>query len=353
MSGVVRVLVPGGVADPGRASGGNTYDRRLCDTLRASGWSLLAHEVDGGWPWDPEHGRAGLAAALAGVPDGQVVLVDGLLASRLPQVVVPEAARVRMVLLVHLPVGVDDVAARWSERRVVAAATSVVTTSAWTRDWLVGEYGLAPHRVAVARPGVDAAARSPGSGDGASLLVVGNLSPVKGHDQLLAALADLRDLGWRCRWIGSTTVAPSFVSRLRDAAAGLGIDDRLELTGTLTGARLDAAYADGDLLVLPSRRETYAMVVTEALARGLPVVATAVGGVAEALDGAAPADAARAGVLVEPDDPAALADALRSWLTDPGLRSRLRAAAESRRARLGGWPETAARVGAVLREAAA
>ncbi len=79
------------------------------------------------------------------------------------------------------------------------------------------------------------------------------------------------------------------------------------------------------------------MVVTEALARGLPVVATAVGGVAEALDGAPPADAARAGVLVEPDDPAALADALRSWLTDPGLRSRLRAAAESRRARLGGW----------------
>ncbi len=164
MSGVVRVLVPGGVADPGRASGGNTYDRRLCDTLRASGWSLLVHEVDGGWPWDPEHGRAGLAAALAGVPDGQVVLVDGLLASRLPQVVVPEAARVRVVLLVHLPVGVDDVAARWSERRVVAAATSVVTTSAWTRDWLVGEYGLAPHRVAVARPASTQPRARPGRG---------------------------------------------------------------------------------------------------------------------------------------------------------------------------------------------
>ena len=74
------------------------------------------------------------------------------------------------------------------------------------------------------------------------------------------------------------------------------------------------------------------MVVTEALARGLPVVAAEVGGVPEALGHGADGD--RPGLLVPPDDPAALAAALRAWLGDAELRARLRRAARERRASL-------------------
>jgi glycosyltransferase involved in cell wall biosynthesis len=88
------------------------------------------------------------------------------------------------------------------------------------------------------------------------------------------------------------------------------------------------------------------MVVTEALARGLPVIATAVGGLPEAL-GTAP-DGSLPGVLLPPDDPAALADALRTWLTDPAMRDRLRARARARRERLPAWSDTAHRLAAVL-----
>ena len=112
------------------------------------------------------------------------------------------------------------------------------------------------------------------------------------------------------------------------------------------GNALDRAYSDADLFVLPSRAETYGMVVTEALARGLPVVATAVGGVPEAL-GLAP-DGDRPGLLIPPDDPAALADALRAWLTDPGLRERLRKAALGRRETLPTWHDAARRLSEVL-----
>ena len=73
--------------------------------------------------------------------------------------------------------------------------------------------------------------------------------------------------------------------------------------------------------MLPSRAETYGMVVTEALARGIPVLGTQVNGVPEAL-GAAP-DGTVPGLLVPPGDPAALAAALRDWLTDAGLRAAL------------------------------
>ena len=94
-------------------------------------------------------------------------------------------------------------------------------------------------------------------------------------------------------------------------------------------------YRASDLLVLPSRLEAYGMVVTEALAAGLPVVATAVGGVPEALGRTA---SGLPGRLVPPDDPAALAEVLGAWLRDAGLRARLRTAAR-------GAPADARRLG--------
>jgi glycosyltransferase involved in cell wall biosynthesis len=93
-----------------------------------------------------------------------------------------------------------------------------------------------------------------------------------------------------------------------------------------------------DLLVSASRRESFGMAVTEALAHGVPVVVTDVGGHQEAVGRAA---GARPGVLVPPDDPDRLAAALRSWLTDRHTREQLRTAAACRRGRLGTWAETA------------
>ena len=122
----------------------------------------------------------------------------------------------------------------------------------------------------------------------------------------------------------------------------------MTFAGAVTGAELDRAYARADLLVLPSHAETYGMVVTEALARGIPVLATGVGGVAEALG-----DGVRPGLLVPPGDPRALAGALRAWLTDAGLRAHLRAAAKARRATLRRWADTTAVLDGVLAGAAA
>ena len=86
------------------------------------------------------------------------------------------------------------------------------------------------------------------------------------------------------------------------------------------------------------------MVVTEALARGVPVLATDVGGVPEALG--------HGGLLVPPGDPEAFGAALRRWLEDASLRERLRRAARERRATLPGWDDTASAVATALMAAA-
>jgi glycosyltransferase involved in cell wall biosynthesis len=340
----VHVIVPEDIDDPARPSGGNTYDRRVCRGLAALGWTVREHPV-------PAAGgsHAILARALRRVPDGAVALLDGLIASPAPDALVPEARRLRQVVLVHMPFGhrPPHGAARAREEEVLGVATAVLTTSAWTRRRLEELYALPAERVHVAEPGVDAAPVAPGTAAGGALLCVAAVTPGKGHDVLLDALGQTIDLPWTCTCVGSLVRDPVFAGGIRRRPRG----GRVRFRGPLTGAELDRAYAAADVLVLPSHAETYGMVVTEALARGLPVIATDVGGVGEALGHAE--DGTRPGLLVPPGDPVALGAALRRWLGDAELRGRLRRAARERRSFLRRWPATTSDVAGVLAAAAA
>jgi glycosyltransferase involved in cell wall biosynthesis len=351
--GCVHVVVPGGIDDPERPSGGNTYDRRLCAALAAGGWSVRSHPVPGEWPEPTAGARQALARALDAAPDGSLVLVDGLVCSAAPEVLVPAARRLRVVVLMHMPLGAtpehDHLVE--AERAVVSAAAAVVTTSDWCRGWLLAAYRLDPARVHVALPGVDPARPAAGSGDGSSLLCVGAVIPGKGHDVLLTALEEVAEQPWRCVCVGALTIAPRFVDALRARIRDAGLEGRVLLDGPRTGDELEVRYAAADVLVLASRAETYGMVVTEALARDLPVLATEVGGVPEALG--ATVDGRRPGLLSPPGDADALAGSLRRWLTDAALRRDLRDAARQRRARLTGWSHTAERVARAFTEVAA
>ena len=340
----VHVLVPDGIDDPLRPSGGNVYDRRVCRGLMALGWSVHEHAVAGQWPRPDAPARLAAAAALARVPDGGVVLVDGLLASVLPEVLEPEADRLRLVVLLHMPR--DDA----REIAALSAASAIVATSEWTQRWLLDHYDLPRDHVYVVRPGADIAEVAAGSASGGRLLCVGAITPAKGPDVLLEALATVDDPTWQCVFVGSLELDLEFVDTLRRRAKDRRLADRVYFAGPLTGAELERAYAEADALVLASQFETYGMVVTEALARGLPVVATEVGGVPEALGHAS--DGSRPGVLVAPGDPHALAQALRRWLGDPLERARLRAAARSRRLTLSDWAQTSRELSAVLTEVA-
>jgi len=346
-----HVVVLEGIDDTARPSGGNTYDRRVCRGLAALGWTVHEHAVPGPWPAADAEGRAALARTVGRIPDGATVLLDGLIASTAPEVLVPHAARLRQVVLVHMPLGHrppdgEAGATRARERAVLAAAAAVVTTSAWTRRRLGELYGLPADRVHVAEPGVDGAGLAPGTAAGDALLCVAAVTPDKGHDVLLDALATATDLSWRCACVGSLDRDRAFAETVRRRARDRRIGDRVRFAGARTGPDLDRAYAAADLLLLPSRAETYGMVVTEALARGVPVLAADVGGVTEALGHGQDGD--RPGLLVPPGDHAALGAALRAWLTDAGLRGRLRRAARERRTSLRGWPATSAVLAGVL-----
>ncbi|AXE89970.1 glycosyltransferase family 4 protein [Streptomyces sp. Go-475] len=350
----VHFVLPGGVDDPATPSGGNAYDRRVCLDLPGFGWQVTKHAVAGDWPRPSAAARTELARALAELPDGAAVLLDGLVACGVPEIVVPEAERLRMAVLVHLPLGDETgldaaVAAELDarERAVLRAVPAVIATSDWAVRRLVSHHGLPPERVHVAAPGADIAPLAPGTDGVSRLLCVAAVTPRKGQHRLVKALAAVTDLPWSCVCVGSLTQDPEYVAHLRSLIRTHGLEDRLELAGPRSGPALDASYATADLMVLTSYAETYGMAVTEALARGIPVLATDVGGVPEAV-GRAP-DGGVPGILVPPENPAAIAAELRGWFGEADVRRRLKAAARGRRAALDGWATTAQSLAAVLR----
>ncbi|MEZ0577675.1 glycosyltransferase family 4 protein [Nocardioides sp. MH1] len=306
----LRFVLPPDVDDPARPSGGNRYDRKVIGALRERGWTVTEQH---------EHPRD--------VADGGVVVVDALVGLREPD-------RYRgAVVLLHMPFAQSQPGWRTAERALLHAAAEIVTTSYWTREWVVTHYGLDPSHVMVARPGVDPSPSTTASSAGERLLCVGAVTRLKGYDVVLAALERVADLAWTCVVAGALDLEPSFVEALRRSPAA----ERVTFAGPLPAP----PYEEADLLVSGARHEAYGMAATEALAHGVPVLATAVGGTVEAVGAG--------GVLVPSDDPDALAAELRRWLTDASAREELRAAAAGRRTSLRSWADTARDLEVVLR----
>ncbi|MGC5221714.1 glycosyltransferase family 4 protein [Micromonospora sp. DT81.3] len=337
--GMLWLVVPQGVDDPTRVSGGNVFDQRVREGLRDRGWQVRAVEVE------PDPGTR-LAEELSRVPTEAVVLVDGLVAMRAAGVIEAAAGRLRIVVLAHMVVGAfagADARDIEGEARVLSCARRVIVPSEWVRSEFVERGRVAPERVVVAMPGSDDAPEARGTATGGALLCIGVVAPHKGQDTLVDALVQLGSrMPWTCTIAGSVAVDPGFAGRVAARAEGAGLSERITWAGVLTPIELDAEYARADLLVAPSRTESYGIAVAEALRRGVPVLASRVGGIPEAVR---PGVAA---VLVPPDRPDALSDALRRWIIDPTLRARLTDEARRTRTRRPRWSDTVDTIDATL-----
>lgn len=329
-------------------TGGSLYNRRMAEALTRRGWAVQVEELDEGFPYPDSAALERASAALRRLPAGRLVLIDGLAFGAMPEVVWPERTRLRLVALVHLPLasapGLGPEAAahfRQSERRALACARRVIVTGPNALT-LLQSVGLRHRNVTVVEPGTDPAPLATGSGGGAvRLLCVGALRAGKGHDVLLAALRMVPQGGWSLTCAGSLTCDPGTAAQVRGLVSRLHLDPSVTLLGELDEQALGASYASADLLVHPSLCETYGMAVAEALARGLPVIATATGA-ARSLVGDS------AGLVVPPGNAAALAKAIARMVGSAGLRSRCAAGARQVRARLANWDAAAARLGAAL-----
>lgn len=339
-------LVPG---DWDSRTGGYLYDRRIVDGLRAAGWRVARCSPGDGFPLPDAVARAQARRVIEALPDGALVVADGLGFSALPELAERHAKRLRWVALVHHPLAFESglspaEQARLfdSERHALACARQVVVTSPSTARALAA-FDVPAGRITVVEPGTDRAARATGGGAGAealSLLCVATVTARKGHAVLIEALAGMPDRAWHLHCAGSLS-RDATVAAVRAGVARHGLDDRVTWHGEVDGPALEALYAQADLFVLPSFHEGYGMALAEALAHGLPIVSCAAGAIADTVP-------ASAGVLVPPGDADALRDALQRLMDDAAWRATLAAGAREAAERLPTWDDAGARFAAVL-----
>ncbi len=205
----------------------------------------------------------------------------------------------------------------WTDLLYNRSVAAVVAISDEVRRRLV-DAGVRRERITVIRSGVEPPAGLPGPagralararfgiGEELAIGIVAALERRKGHDVLLRALAELdaKSLPWRCLACGGGSQREP----LERLAAELGVMERVRFLGEQP--QVADVLAALDVFVMPSRHEGLGVAVLEAMATGLPVVASAVGGIPEALE------PGRTGLLVPPDDPVALAAALGELARD-------------------------------------
>ncbi|MFC3282270.1 glycosyltransferase family 4 protein [Litchfieldella rifensis] len=340
--------------DPAQLTGGYVYDARIVEALRKRGWQVEVIGLDGAFPEPDAVAADALQAALARQPDGARVVIDGLAMSGLPEVVAKHAARLDITGLIHHPLAdetglADAERTRFaiSETRALAAVDRIIVTSAFTARRLA-DFSVSATKVAVVEPGIEPAglAASVASEHDESrpqrLLCVATITPRKGHDLLVEALAPLADRAWQCDCIGGLEHDRAHAERVIAAIRRHDLQQRVRLLGERPPHALGEAYHQADLFVLPSHYEGYGMVVAEALAHGLPVITTTGGALAHTLP-------AEAGLAVPAGEVAALREALQQWLDDHELRIRLRRGARRARERQHDWQAAGDAFAAALR----
>ncbi|MBP1633051.1 MAG: D-inositol-3-phosphate glycosyltransferase [Acidobacteria bacterium] len=227
------------------------------------------------------------------------------------------------------PAGLLRIAA---ETEVIARAGCVIASTQAEAAQLIEHYAANPERLCVSPPGVDHSVFHPGDRaaarsalglavEGRLVLFVGRIQPLKGVDVALAAFALVATRLPDCRLLvvggPSGPQGMEEMAFLRAGAVTVALGDRVLLRDPLPHRSLAGVYQAADVVVVPSRSESFGLVAAEAQACGIPVVASAVGGLAHVVaDG-------ESGLLVPGWDPPDYADALHRILTDPQLADRL------------------------------
>jgi D-inositol-3-phosphate glycosyltransferase len=243
----------------------------------------------------------------------------------------------------------DPAHRRQLEADVVRCADGLVVSTFEERDLLVERYDAVPDRIEIIPPGVDHAVFTPGeaarvrrlwrAGRDPVLLFVGRIQPLKGVDLAVQCLAALDHPRAQLVVVGGPSGADGDreLTRVHTLARDLGVADRVRFEPARAHEDLACYYRAADVVLVPSRTESFGLVALEAAACGTPVVASSVGGLRAIVDHGV------SGYLVEERDPYAYAAHVEDVLRDPEHTAEMRARAAAR-ARQYTWSIAAARL---------
>ena len=235
------------------------------------------------------------------------------------------------------------------ESEVIGCSDVILSNSSFETDQLVSHYGADPSRIEIVPPGVDhwifnpacksEARRLLNLSEQKTLLFVGRIQPLKGVDLAISTLAELEDKDARLILIGSSSgmEGPSEQRRITKMVKELGLTNRVLFVEPQPHEKLVNWYRAADVLLMPSRSESFGLVALEAAACGLPVVASEVGGLQTIVENGL------SGYLINDRDPWSYAAHVSKIIDDSGKAEEMSEEAVER-SKLFTWSVTAARI---------
>ena len=349
--------IPGDLDLP---TGGYRYGRRVLAEIANAvrpGFELVHLPLPGGYPFPSKAELSKTRSQLTELPSGATVLIDGLALGAMPPTLITDL-NLDVVALVHHPLGFEaglsDSQSKdllHNETSVLKLVREVIVTSPATKSQLVASLGVQAENIAVALPGLERPTRHKDLSNTSTvlqsdtetvkILSVGSITPRKGHDILIDALGELRELRWECRIVGITPDGSTLDDDLKIQAGEKGIADRITFVGGLSETALEDQYLWADVFALLTRYEGFGMAFAEAMIYRLPVVAGAGGAVPDTVP-------ENAGALIPVDDRAAATAALKRLIQDPDARAQAGHNARRRAEEFPTWSDTACLIADVL-----
>ena len=345
LSGMQQLIFvyPGDLNSP---TGGYAYDRRIIAGLKSLAWEIQLIGLGEGYPFPNSAQVKQAKKQLQGLAPGVPMVIDGLALGVLPEVAACVAEHHPLIALIHHPLAFEfglsqDQAAllKQSETEALRHASKVIANSPATARDLNRHYGVPMDRIDVVLPGTDRSMQqrersqiTNGNRNAIRLLSVASIIPRKGFHDLLAALAPLADLPWTLSIAGDTTRNAGAFEQLIGDITRFGFEGRVHVLGAVSDSELDILYTRADAFVLASLFEGYGMVYAEAMAYGLPIIATSAGAIPDTVP-------SEAGLLVSPGDITALTLALKTIIEDAPSRARLSSGALQAAAQQPTWDQ--------------
>ena len=260
-------------------TGGHLYNRHMVEGLKQKGHrvkvlrldesTILTHAIE-----------LKSSSYFNTLPPGSCVLIDSLVLGNIPGALKKYSEKLTFIGLIHLPLTYNPLPGKnrkhiaTREVKAMMFTRHLVVTGRFTLRMLM-EAGISHEKISLIEPGVENYPRKRYYADLPSvLLCISNYSQIKDQLLLVRAINKLRYNKWTLHMYGNTNTEKPYVTRLKSIIANKKMNDRILLHDSIDRNNISEAFLASDLFVLPSRFETYGMVLTEALAHGLPVVTT-------------------------------------------------------------------------------
>lgn len=262
------------------------YNRRIIEGLSTKGHNLTVHSLHKNFPFPSNESLEQCNQVMKSIPKNEIIVIDSLVLGAIPSILKNVYQKNPIVGLIHLPISVDPNFTTYqrtmissSEHEALNFAKRFVTTSDYTAE-ILWSLNIDTQKVDVVIPGLDKFTLKTNYPERPyRLLSIANLCRTRDHSILVKALSALKDKKWTLDCYGNFDQDSEFLSDFQAMIRHGHLQDKIQIHGTIEGEALSQAYRNADLFVHPSDFEIYGMVLVEALAHGIPVVASTGGGI--------------------------------------------------------------------------